>query len=139
MPELGPIGLVILALIGLVALATYLEKRMTKSTDPTFHDGVVLDYENARSRRRARGHEPVFRETVGPNVEAYSYYLDHGTKVTLYRSTPGDTAPRMQMRLQDDSLVNAGFVEKPERYGSHDDFRAWCIRFAEDALTHQES
>ena len=108
-------------------------------TTPTYHDGVVLDYDAARRRRQARGHEPLVRDyTTLPNVEAYSYYLEHGTKCTLYRSTPGDTRPRMQMILQDGRTVDAGFVDNPERFGSYNDFRRWCQRFSDHALTNQE-
>lgn len=71
-----------------------------------------------------------------PNVLAHSYRLDSGTVVTLFKATPGDTAPRMQMQVAGCEPVDCGPVENPDRFGAHStpaDFQNWATRFAETA------
>lgn len=71
-----------------------------------------------------------------PNVLAHSYTLDTGTLITFFKSTPGDTTPRMQMQLPDGDPIDCGAVEAPERFGPYEtpaEFRSWVERFAEMA------
>lgn len=73
---------------------------------------------------------------TAPNVLSYAYVLESGTIVTLFRSTPGDTTPRMQMQVPDGTPVDCGRVESPERFGAFGtagEFAAWAKRFATEA------
>jgi hypothetical protein len=137
---LGPFAALVAAIAALIALTIALETFMRTKTERR-RARIAAAYNDARAARRERGHEPLFEDSAFPNAIAYSYWLEHGTKITLYRSTPGDTAPRMQMTLQNGQYVNAGFVDNPERFGDHgttrDEFRQWCQRFADHDLSHQ--
>ena len=71
-----------------------------------------------------------------PNTLAYSARLESGTVVTLFKATPGETAPRMQMQTVDGRLVDCGAIEAPERFGPHStpaEFRTWVEQFATSA------
>lgn len=75
-------------------------------------------------------------ERRSPNVAAHSYTLESGTTITLFKSFPGDTSPRMQMQPQGGNPVDCGAVESPERFGSYAttaEFAAWVERFAATA------
>lgn len=71
-----------------------------------------------------------------PNTLAHEFALHGGTKVTLYKAVPGDTAPRMQMQILGGNPVDCGPVESPERFGAYStpaEFKAWCRTFANEA------
>ena len=73
---------------------------------------------------------------TAPNVLSYAYRLESGTVVTLFRSYPGDTAPRMQMQTPGGNPVDCGAVDNPERFGPFGtpvEFEAWAQRFAAEA------
>lgn len=75
-------------------------------------------------------------ERRSPNVLSRSYALESGTIITLFKSTPGDTSPRMQMQIADGNPVDCGAVENPDRfgpYGTREEFAAWVERFAATA------
>lgn len=69
-----------------------------------------------------------------PNVQAFTY-TSAGSTYTIYRSTPGDTAPRMQCVNSGGYVSDWGAIVEPERFGpvgeSLTDFDAWCRRFLE--------
>lgn len=72
-----------------------------------------------------------------PNVMAWSWIeKESGTKFMLYKSTPGDTTPRLAMRGFSTEVVF------PERYGSYDtakEFKAWCERFVAEGQSGPRS
>lgn len=75
-------------------------------------------------------------ERRSPNVAAHSYTLESGTTVTLFKSFPGDTTPRMQMQVPGGNPVDCGAVENPGRFGAFgtvEEFASWVERFAESA------
>lgn len=78
----------------------------------------------------------VISEQRSPNTIAFSYLLETGTLVTLFKSTPGDTTPRMQMQIADGNPVDCGAVEFPDRFGPYStsaEFATWVERFANTA------
>lgn len=73
---------------------------------------------------------------TAPNVLSYAYRLESGTVVTLFRSVPGDTTPRMQMQPEGGQAVDCGAIDNPERFGPFGtpaEFEAWAQRFAAEA------
>ena len=67
-----------------------------------------------------------------PNVMAVTFTSDGGNTYTIYRSTPGDTSPRIQC---DNGVFVSdwGAIVHPERFGDRwetlDEFTAWCQAF----------
>lgn len=75
-------------------------------------------------------------EQRSPNVIAHSYTLDTGTIVTIFKSSPGDTTPRMQMQMPGGDPIDCGPIDNPERFGPYGtpvEFAAWVENFAENA------
>lgn len=75
---------------------------------------------------------PRLTDESMPNVMAHSFLTDEGTKITLFKSHPGDTSPRMQMHGQAMTVVN------PERfgpYGTAKEFRAWCQAYVAEGAS----
>ena len=71
-----------------------------------------------------------------PNTMPFSYPLDTGTVVTVFKSVPGDTAPRLQMQVPGGNPVDCGAIDRPERFGSYDTpkaFASWVQAFATSA------
>lgn len=69
---------------------------------------------------------------ISPNVLSVSYLLDSGTTVTLFKSTPGDTTPRMAMKLPGGNQIDCGAVENADRFGPHstaEEFNTWAENF----------
>jgi hypothetical protein len=72
---------------------------------------------------------------ASPNVMAFTWRSDDGeTQWTLYRTTPGDTGPRLQHVITATGQVfDDGPIVTPERFGPHGttarQFAAWCAKF----------
>lgn len=73
---------------------------------------------------------------ASPNVLTVSYELESGTTVTLFKSTPGDTTPRLAMQLPGSGAIDCGAVENADRFGPHgtaEEFAAWAENFRNNA------
>ena len=73
-----------------------------------------------------------------PTVMAFTYVSGQCT-YTIYRTTPGDTPPRMQC---DNGVFVAdwGAIAEPQRFGTEwetlEQFTAWCHAFTSDVVTN---
>ena len=73
-----------------------------------------------------------------PNVWAFSYRVEGGTVVTIFKSTPGDTEPRLQMTRPGCPAADLGAIDRPDRFGRFDtltQFKRFVEAFRDDTQT----
>lgn len=98
--------------------------------DPPFATAVA-DTVSGRSIRQADD-EPTIIDISQPNVFTFLVVTDR-SQVVLYRSTPGDTTPRIAIIDDEGEQFDCGEVIQPEDFGplgtTKADFLHWVEAF----------